>query len=462
MFFGGYGFGAYGGFDYDDDGLNRGDWSEKSDAASAREASARAAFTALLATQSSKASTVELLKPSTHLTQPCWRDFKKFVGQHAGWSAKRRQASDAEKRQHGETRKGAVYFVDVAFKPPAQTKSGGTGAAGKKTIKKTPLTPAVEAAATAQMAAGMSSWMSSGAGKRPRDEEADDEDEDGEDGEDEPAAKTATKKSLSVTLKRVGGKLGMAIDEDNYVTAVHPGGAAALEGIAVGDLIREVNGKDTGMDAAVKLLPKDQKPVKLRLQRFVEPEKQAAASKKEAAVSKKACIEPSAATGCFEVRFSRASKVVEWDEQTFTDCRPSEASDSMDEHVRAAKKYDFANQPSDDVDGGNSAMLPHLRAAGGVFDTVTEANDAAKKCMATMLELEAQGDGFTLTAVRDGTDAEWSTGFKPPPSSTVPTEALGADGRGRYTGKITLFCDVHGCDVHNVVVSELTATVVAA
>ena len=157
MFFGGFGF--------DDDELHRGDWSEKSGAASAREEAARAAFTAL-AGKTSGATTVELLKPSTHLTQPCWRDFKKFVGQHAGWSAKRRQATDDEKRQHGETRKAAVFFVDVTYKPPASKK---TAAAGKKTVKKTPLDKAAEDAAKARMASGMSAWMAGA--KRPSEEE---------------------------------------------------------------------------------------------------------------------------------------------------------------------------------------------------------------------------------------------------------------------------------------------------
>ena len=139
----------------EDDGLHRSEWSEKSAAASARESSARSAFLALRG-QTSSATTVELLEPSTHLTQPCWRDFKKFVSQHAGWSAKRRQATEDEKRHHGEKRKGAVYFVDVTYKPP---KSVGTAAASKKTVKKTPLEPAAATASTAQMASSMSAWI---------------------------------------------------------------------------------------------------------------------------------------------------------------------------------------------------------------------------------------------------------------------------------------------------------------
>lgn len=345
MFFGGFGF--------DDDHLHRGDWSEKSGAASAREEAARVAFTALVK-ETSTPTTVELLKPSTHLTQPCWRDFKKFIGQHAGWSAKRRQATEAEKRQHGETRKAAVYFVDVTYKPPASKKTATN--AGKKTVKKTPLDAGAEAAAKAQMASGMTAWIAGA--KRPSEEEK---------------------------------------------------------------------------EAALSAAPPAKKP----------------------------CTEQEEANG-FEVRFSRVSKVVEWDDDTFTDCRPSEARDSMEEHESAARKYDFSNVLSDEVDGGHTAMIQHLRAVEGVFESVGEANEAAKQCMAKMLALEAEGDRFTLTPVREGLTGEWSSGFKPPRTSEAPEETVDARGRGTYTGKITLFVDVHGCDVHNVVVSELKAVVVVA
>jgi hypothetical protein len=119
------------------------------------------------------------------------------------------------------------------------------------------------------------------------------------------------------------------------------------------------------------------------------------------------------------------SKVIEWDDATFSDCRPSEARDSMDEHIRAAKRYDCSDKLSDEVDGGNEATHQQLGAVGSFFDTVGEANEAAKQCMVKMLELEVEGDRRILTAVRAVTDAEWSTGFKPPPSSKNPAEALG-------------------------------------
>ena len=58
-----------------------------------------------------------LLQPSTHLTAPCWRDFRKWMKtSHPKWDAKKRQATDAEKLRSGETRKGKVYFVDVVYK----------------------------------------------------------------------------------------------------------------------------------------------------------------------------------------------------------------------------------------------------------------------------------------------------------------------------------------------------------
>ena len=100
-------------------------------------------------------SPIELLKPYDHLTSACWRDFKKFVVEHAGWTAKRRQATQAEKLKHGMTRKGAVYFVDVMFKPGGKPKSD-KATAGKKTVQKTPADAAEEAVAKAQLVSSMS------------------------------------------------------------------------------------------------------------------------------------------------------------------------------------------------------------------------------------------------------------------------------------------------------------------
>ena len=87
--------------------------------------------------------------------------------------------------------------------------------------------------------------------------------------DDEPAAKDLKKKKVAVTLTRINGSLGLALD-NNHVTAVHAGGAAAEAGILIGDVVMEVNGKDTSMDSFGSLLPKDKStPIKLRLLRYV-------------------------------------------------------------------------------------------------------------------------------------------------------------------------------------------------
>ena len=56
--------------------------------------------------------TIKLLKPSCHLTGPCWSSFSKHVRSHPGWTVKRRAITDEEKKLWGETRKGKCYFVD--------------------------------------------------------------------------------------------------------------------------------------------------------------------------------------------------------------------------------------------------------------------------------------------------------------------------------------------------------------
>jgi hypothetical protein len=106
--------------------------------------------------------------------------------------------------------------------------------------------------------------------KKAKKEESEEEEED--DDEDDEAAVEASKKkkrSLTVTLSRKEGTLGIAMS-GNYVTAVHDGGAAAKEGsIKVGDFVAEVNGKDTNLNTFASLIPADKaRPIKMRLVRF--------------------------------------------------------------------------------------------------------------------------------------------------------------------------------------------------
>jgi len=65
---------------------------------------------------------IGLLKPSCHLTGPCWTSFLRHVRSHEGWVAKRREATAEEKQQHKETRKGKVYFIDLVFNVPKAKK----------------------------------------------------------------------------------------------------------------------------------------------------------------------------------------------------------------------------------------------------------------------------------------------------------------------------------------------------
>merc|ERR550519_2110436 len=64
--------------------------------------------------------TVELLKPSCHLTGACWKSFRKHVISFDDWVPKRRVVTEEEKKQHKETRKGKVYFIDVVYNVPKE------------------------------------------------------------------------------------------------------------------------------------------------------------------------------------------------------------------------------------------------------------------------------------------------------------------------------------------------------
>ena len=97
---------------------------------------------AVVAPPSSSKDTVvvQLLKPSTHLTQPCWSAFSKHVRSFPGWTPKRRVATAEEKRAHGETRQSKCYFTDVSFNPKTFKKKSRDAAAtkGQQTIAPPP------------------------------------------------------------------------------------------------------------------------------------------------------------------------------------------------------------------------------------------------------------------------------------------------------------------------------------
>ena len=125
----GYGFGCF------DDRIDRSGFAEKSAAAQRREDAAKEAFNKIRAETEASATkdtvVVQLLKPSTHLTQPCWSAFAKHVRSFPGWTPKRRVATAEEKRQHGETRQSKCYFTDVSFNPKTFTKKSRDAAAAK-------------------------------------------------------------------------------------------------------------------------------------------------------------------------------------------------------------------------------------------------------------------------------------------------------------------------------------------
>jgi hypothetical protein len=119
---GGGGWGGSGGDVYGGGSVLRYDtFAQKSAAAMWREERARQAFD-LLRTEVEPAGISahrELLRPNCHLTAPCYRSFSKYVKAHAGWTVRRRTATEAEKQAHGERRLGKCYFINVTYHPPA-------------------------------------------------------------------------------------------------------------------------------------------------------------------------------------------------------------------------------------------------------------------------------------------------------------------------------------------------------
>lgn len=85
---------------------------------------------------------IPLTKPNLHLTGPCYRDLRKHVHNYANWDVRRTAATEHQKQEYKESRKGTVYFINAIYsvsrKAPGKRKRGklATAAGGGK--KKSP------------------------------------------------------------------------------------------------------------------------------------------------------------------------------------------------------------------------------------------------------------------------------------------------------------------------------------
>ncbi len=101
-----------GGF-YDDYGVNRSGWAEKSNAALRREAEAKRLFTEWLAAcadqpESAFPVSADVVPATTHLTAACWKTFKQLATAK-GCKVKRREATAGERGS--DKRRGKMYVI---------------------------------------------------------------------------------------------------------------------------------------------------------------------------------------------------------------------------------------------------------------------------------------------------------------------------------------------------------------
>lgn len=66
--------------------------------------------------------TMEFLGPQTHLTSVTWSTFNNWVKEHPGWKAKRRVASEEEKKAACAYNRGKSYFVNAVYTVPDPNK----------------------------------------------------------------------------------------------------------------------------------------------------------------------------------------------------------------------------------------------------------------------------------------------------------------------------------------------------
>lgn len=114
--FGSFYFNDYDGFG----GPDRRGWADKSEAAMRRERIADGKFDEFLKRCSALDMndksifplTEEVVDAGTHLTDACWKTFRKRV-ENKGCKAKRRLATFEERRASGDTRKGKLYVITI-------------------------------------------------------------------------------------------------------------------------------------------------------------------------------------------------------------------------------------------------------------------------------------------------------------------------------------------------------------
>jgi len=114
------GYGSYDYFDYDGFGPVRSGWAEKSEAAIRRERTANSKFDEYLKKCTSLdvndnsifPITEEVVDASVHLTEACWKSFRKHV-ENKGCKAKRREATFEERAATGDKRKGKMYVISI-------------------------------------------------------------------------------------------------------------------------------------------------------------------------------------------------------------------------------------------------------------------------------------------------------------------------------------------------------------
>lgn len=154
----------------------------------------------------------------------------------------------------------------------------------------------------------------------------------------------------------------------------------------------------------------------------------------------------------FELRFSRTSKVMQWDDALFTDCRPSEAEDAQDETIRAAKRYDV----KEGEDDSTSFVLPE-EAYDALYDTKAEANKVAKQ----LVELQL-GEPLNIQVAQQEqvSNGDLPPAYQLPVADSVAKETAMVNGCGTYTGSLPFFCDPYGADVWTVCETTFTVRVV--
>ena len=170
----------------------------------------------------------------------------------------------------------------------------------------------------------------------------------------------------------------------------------------------------------------------------------------------------------YTLELTRKSKVVSWDSRMYDDCNGDEAESSSREHQQAAVRYDVDRislseiLAIEDDRRGTCDMVADLYMSGkDIWESAESAENGAQEAIASALKRVRSGNESNLELASQEMMDKYGDSMdktKVPDFGGKVTRSV-MDGRVELSVNESLFLDCFGCDIYNVVVTEIKVAV---